>query len=414
MSSYIERQLMQYCLEPELSGRRMIWIAGPRQAGKTFLAKAHLHQHGSERLYYNWDDPAVRRQYLQDPAWFESAARQLPVERPWIVFDEIHKRPRWRDILKGAYDRFQDDFRFMVTGSARLELFRNGGDSLAGRYSLFHLAPLNLREIAGRVHSPFLSDPSLTPNAMHGLLDGGAVHAADYLALRDFPPFPEPFLLQSRRGSEKWRRDYLELITREDLRDLSRVREVERVQQLVWLLPERVGSPLSMPDLGRLIEAAHTTIKSWLEELRKLYTVFPVLPWSRRIGRALRRERKWYLTDHSLLQDPGQRFENLVACHLSRAVTAWSDMGLGNHQVFYLRTLDKAEIDFVLTFNNRPWLCVECKPSDTKPARPLLRRKNILDVPTLGIQVVEQTGIFSRPEPDLWIVSADRFLPLLP
>jgi uncharacterized protein len=414
MTSYIERQLMQYCLDPELSGARMVWIAGPRQAGKTFLAKEHLHRRRCDPLYYNWDDPTVRRKYLQDPIWFESAARQVSTEPRWIVFDEIHKRPRWRDILKGIYDRFRDDFRFMVTGSARLELFRKGGDSLAGRYSLFHLGPLNLREVSGRVHGALLADPAITAKEMHGFLEGEAASANDYIALRDFPPFPEPFLLQSRRGSEKWRRDYLELILREDLRDLSRIQEVERVQQLVWLLPERVGSPLSMPDLGRLIEAAHTTVKSWLEELRKLYIAFPLLPWTRRISRALRRERKWYLIDHSILQDPGLRFENLVACHLSRAAAAWSDMGLGNHQVFYLRTLDKTEIDFVLTCNHKPWLCVECKQSDSMPSRSLLRRKAILGMPSLGIQVVERTGVFSRPEDDLWVVSADRFLPLLP
>jgi len=160
---------MSYCLNPELSGRRMIWIAGPRQTGKTFLAKEHLRHHRCERLYYNWDDPVIRRLYLRDPVWFESAARQLTAERPWIVFDEIHKRPRWRDILKGAYDRFRDDFRFMVTGSARLELFRKGGDSLAGRYSLFHLPPLNLREVSARVHSPLLADPSIPAKAMCNL-----------------------------------------------------------------------------------------------------------------------------------------------------------------------------------------------------------------------------------------------------
>jgi len=405
---------MRYCLDPELSGGRMIWIAGPRQAGKTFLAKEHLRNCRCERLYYNWDDPVIRRKYLQDPVWFESEARQSKAGQPWVVFDEIHKRPRWRDILKGAYDRFHEEFRFMVTGSARLELFRKGGDSLAGRYSLFHLAPLNLREVSGRVLSPMLAEPSITPSAFHGLLEGSAAQSADYLALRDIPPFPEPFTLQSRRGAEKWRQDYLELVTREDLRDLTRIREVERVQQLVWLLPERVGSPLSMPNLGRMIEAAHTSVRAWLEELRKLYVAFPVLPWSRRIGRALRRERKWYLTDHSLVQDPGPRFENLVAGHLARAVTTWSDMGLGTHELFYLRTLDRTEIDFVLTWNRRPWLCVECKLSDRVPASPLRRRRTILGTPTIGVQVVEQSGVFSRPEDDLWVVSADRFLPLMP
>ena len=223
-------------------------------------------------------------------------------------------------------------------------------------------------------------------------------------ALRDFPPFPEPFLLQSRRGSEKWRRDYLELITRQDLRDLTRVREIEGVQQLVWLLPERGRDlPCLMLDLGRLIESAHTTVKSWLEELRKLYVVFPPAPLvaSHRAGIAPGAEMVSYRSFHNCRMPVCASKTSSHAIFTARLLPGrtwvWETI-----RCFYLRTLDKTEIDFVLTCNNRPWLCVECKLSDTKPASSLVRRKDILGIPTLGIQVVETTGIFSRPEAGLW------------
>src|SRR5512136_1328059 len=147
---YIPRWVEDYAFDESLIGRHMVFLAGPRQVGKTRLAKNWLEKKGCAPLYFNWDDIATRKTYVIDNRFFESHARSLGIRDPWIVFDEIHKRNRWRDILKGAYDLFGKEFRFLITGSARLDLFRRSGDSLVGRYNLFHMMPLNIQEITGR------------------------------------------------------------------------------------------------------------------------------------------------------------------------------------------------------------------------------------------------------------------------
>ena len=147
--NYVPRSIENYAFDENLTGRHMVFIAGPRQVGKTLLAKNWLKRKGCASLYFNWDEPSTRRAYLTNSRFFESPARSLRIRNPWIVFDEILKRNRWRDILKGTYDGFGDEFRFLITGSARLDLFRRAGDSLVGRYNLFHMFPLTLSEIVG-------------------------------------------------------------------------------------------------------------------------------------------------------------------------------------------------------------------------------------------------------------------------
>ncbi|HHE74096.1 MAG TPA: hypothetical protein ENL37_03290, partial [Desulfobacteraceae bacterium] len=145
----LNREVRSYIFDDSLTARHMIFLAGPRQVGKTYLAKAWLKTKKCDKLYYNWDDVQTRKKYLSDSRFFESETRTLGIKDPWIVFDEIHKRNKWRDILKGTYDVFADEFRFLITGSARLDLFRKSGDSLVGRYNLFHMMPLNIREVVG-------------------------------------------------------------------------------------------------------------------------------------------------------------------------------------------------------------------------------------------------------------------------
>lgn len=224
--------------------------------------------------------------------FFESEARTSGIKDPWIVFDEIHKRTKWRDILKGVYD-----FRFLVTGSALLDLFRRSGDSLIGRYNLFHMMPLCIREVAGTscVRS-FLSEPNMESmtkrfeNRVGAKLPPEIVDA--YHALQLFGPFPDPLLRQNMRFSRKWHLDYISLLIRDDLKDISRVAELDKIEHLSSLLPVRVTSPLSMANLARELEVAHTTVKQWLEQLKRLFLIFPVTPWSKKISRALKKEKK--------------------------------------------------------------------------------------------------------------------------
>jgi predicted AAA+ superfamily ATPase len=416
---YTNRLPERYAFDEDLIGRHMVFLAGPRQTGKTRLAKEWLKKSGCTSLYFNWDDVGVRRAYMQDSHFFESPARSLGLNDPWIVFDEVHKRNNWRDILKGTYDVFNDDFRFLITGSARLDLFRKSGDSLVGRYNLFHLFPFNIRELTGSpVETAYIIAGNFTAfsdNFHDAITTNSASDTADaYTNLEKFGPFPEPLLRQKERFCRKWHDDYSSLLLREDLRDISRVTEIDKIEQLLMLLPDRLASPLSMPSLARDLEVAHTTIKNWLEQLKKLYLIFSVPPWSKKINRGLKKEKKWYFLDWYYAPGSGQKLENLVATSLYRYCHSLTDMGYGTFRLYYVRTLDKREIDFLIVRDNVPVIAIEVKSSDTTLANTLKARDRWFpDAPTIGIQLVNKRNILKKHPNNTWVISVERFLALL-
>ena len=382
------------------------------------LAQRWLEEKRCRSLYFNWDDVSTRKAYLADSRFFESSARSLGVRNPWIVFDEIHKRNHWRDILKGAYDVFRDEFRFLITGSARLDLFRRSGDSLVGRYNLFHMMPLNIREVVHRRLLPcFLqeAEPKKLQNTFEEQISSTLpLEVAEaWGSLWRHGPFPEPFLKQNDRFSRKWHQDYFSLVIREDLKDISRVLELDKIEHLLFLLSPRIMAPLSMANLAGELEVAHTTIKSWLEQLRRLYLTFSVPPWTKKISRGLRSEKKWYFLDWHYAPEGSARLENMVATCLFRACSAMTDMGYGNYRLYYLRTIDKREIDFIIEVDNSPMVAIEVKSTDTALSNSLRNRQRWFPKPTLGIQVIDRRGILERHPNQTWLVSIERFLSLL-
>jgi len=416
---YIPRWVEDYVFDESLIGRHMVFLAGPRQVGKTRLAKNWLEKKGCAPLYFNWDDIATRKTYVIDNRFFESPARSLGIRDPWIVFDEIHKRNRWRDILKGAYDLFGDEFRFLITGSARLDLFRRSGDSLVGRYNLFHMMPFNIGEILGlRNRASFLAEKSpqkllkTFEEQVSGRISGSVEEV--YQHLWRYGPFPEPFLKQNERFSRKWHQDYLSLVIREDLKDITKIVELDKVENLLFLMPTRITAPLSMANLAGELEVAHTTVKAWLEELKKLYLLFPVAPWAKKVARGLRREKKWYFLDWYYVPEEPARLENMVATYLYRVCMVLTDMGVGNYQLYYLRTTDKQEIDFIVEADRKPVLAVEVKLNDTQLSKSLFNRQRWFpEGSTLGIQLVNRRDTLKKYPNHTWVMSVERFFPLL-
>jgi predicted AAA+ superfamily ATPase len=234
-----------------------------------------------------------------------------------------------------------------------------------------------------------------------------------FRALLRYGPFPEPFLRQNDRFSRKWHQDYLSLVVREDLRDISRVTELDRIEHLLSLLPARIMSPLSMANLAMELEVAHTTVKSWLEQLRRLYVIFPVSPWTQKVSRGLKREKKWYFLDWTYAAEGPARLENLVATSLYRTCQALTDRGYGGYQLHYLRTLDRKEIDFIVTRDQAPILAVEVKPGEVQPARTLVNRESFFEAPLPGIQVVDRVNHLQKHPDHTWVMSPERFLGLL-
>lgn len=317
-------------------GRKMAFVGGPRQVGKTTLALSLIGPGATERhpAYCNWDDPRAR------PALRRG---ELPPDEPLVVLDEIHKYARWRSLVKGLYDTEKSRRRFVVTGSARLDHYRKGGDSLAGRYHYFRLHPFSLNELARASRAP------------------DHEHLA---ALLRFGGFPEPLLSQSDRALRLWQRERLTRVVREDLRDLERVREVSLVEHLVDLLPQRVGSLLSVGSLREDLEVDFKTAERWITILENLYVCFRIPPFGAPRIRALRKQQKLYLWDWSVVPDDGPRFENLVASQLLKFCHWQEDTEGHRMELRYLRDTDGREVDFVVLRNRAPLFAVECKTGE--------------------------------------------------
>jgi predicted AAA+ superfamily ATPase len=263
----------------------MVFIGGPRQVGKTTLALDLLGDSRRERsdAYLNWDLLDDREKIL---------TAQLPTDRQYLILDEIHKFADWRQLVKGVYDKNRSSLSIIVTGSARLDHYRKGGDSLQGRYHYYRLHPFSLPEYDHECNSDSLQ-----------------------LLLR-FGGFPEPLSKANERFHRRWQREMSARVLHEDLRQLERVQEVSKLELLLAHLPDCVGSPLSVNSLRKLLQVAHSSVERWLEIFANLYLTFRVSPHGAARIRAVKKEQKLYFRDWSRIADPGARFENMVACHL--------------------------------------------------------------------------------------------------
>jgi uncharacterized protein len=329
MKSPAQQSLARY-LVPQVKrdlAKKMVFIAGPRQVGKTTMARALP---GLSTGYLNWDIADDRTRIL---------AGELPSSKLWI-FDEIHKYKRWRNYLKGVYDGRRVGQRIIVTGSGRLDLYRFGGDSLQGRYHLLRLHPLSVAEL-------------------------GIDTTAQLLDLLKLGGFPEPYFSASETEARRWSREYRSRLVREDVATLERVHDLGHLELMMTRLPDLVGSPLSVNALREDLQVSHKAVSAWLAVLERLYAVFLLSPFGSPRIRAVKKEQKHYQLDWSLVQSDGARFENMVACHLLKWVHYEQDTQGRDIELRYFRDNDGREVDFVVTERNKPILLVECKFSDT-------------------------------------------------
>ncbi|MBW1677758.1 MAG: ATP-binding protein [Deltaproteobacteria bacterium] len=319
----IRRNLYDIAFSPQW-GRQMRFITGPRQVGKTTLARQKLHEEKSEQLYYLWDLRNIRQRYKENELFFTADAMD-PAKKLWVCFDEIHKMPKWKNILKAAFDETSDRYQFIVTGSAKLNIVRRAGDSLAGRYFTFHLMPLTLDEVY-RDRSVQVDVPEFAQEFIDLALDGAPAPQELLVQLLEYSGFPEPFLQQLRAFHNKWARDYLETVIREDIGALTRIVDREYIFDLYNLLPEMVGSPVSQSSLASHLQISPATVKNYLRRLEDFYLAFSVRPYSKNIKRSLLKAGKYYLYDWSRINNKGARFENYVACELNARLTLWGDV----------------------------------------------------------------------------------------
>ena len=384
-------------------------VSGPRQVGKTTVAKQILESTG-QGTYFNWDIVSDQKRLVQDPLFFQHIDRD-PSKPTLVVLDEIHKFAKWKNWLKGAWDGNHDDFRYIVTGSGRLDLFRKGADSLMGRAVGIPLFPLTVGELLG--HFPgwnqFLDSLEGVPPAVAEGRDW-------YDGLMRFGGFPEPLLRAEDAFHRVWHAERMNMLIRQDIRDATRIREISMLEVLSHLIPDRIGSRISINALREDLGVAFETVRDWLLVLGHFYYLFLLSPWSKSVSRGLKKEQKAYLFDWADITHEGPRFENMVAMHLHKAVATWNATGSGEPALHYLRDKEKREVDFVLVDGDRPVCLVECKAGDVSVSKQLIHFQESLSVP-VAVQLVNVAGICRRTDSSagvVWVVSADRWLSMLP
>lgn len=407
-SRLFQRNLLGPALEMALNRNKMLLLSGPRQCGKTTMAKGLLLNNES---YFNWDSSAFKKKWTMSVDHFaESLLRE---KQPRILLDEFHKNPKWKNQLKGFYDVYGDKIQIIVTGSARLDSYQKGSDSLLGRFIHFHLHPLSLGEIC---HAEPWSFKKFSQNidAPAGFeLDAkkGTQKIVDDLL--GFSGFPEPYLSQNQAIHQVWSRNRVELLIRQDLRDISNLLKDNQVDILALLLPERIGSTLSLQSLSEDLDVAHTTVTRWMNTLKQVYYHFDVIPYSKNIARSLKKESKIYLYDWSLVEASGPRFENMVACHLKKMVDFYNDTGQAALALRYLRDKDKNEVDFVILKNDKPLASIEVKVNDLNLNKTFLRFRKTNRFP--HFQIVLGPDIFRKYEREqATVIDFARFFQHLP
>jgi uncharacterized protein len=308
--------------------KKMVLLSGPRQVGKTSLALSI----GSDKGYLNWDIPEHRERILEG---------KLPPIKELLILDEIHKYPEWRSLLKGLSDSTTNKRSVLVTGSARLNYYNYGGDSLQGRYFAHRLHPFTGEEL------------NLTSSK-------------DWQSLLTFSGFPEPFTEGKEIYFQRWFRSYRTRLMEEEIRSLENIQETVKMEKLIMALPQRVGSPLSINSLREDLNVSHQTVDRWLHVLENLYLVYHISPYGLPSLRALKKEQKMYFWIWSAAKDNSKKFENLVAGHFLKWIHSREDYYGEDWELRYFKDTSGREIDFILLKDGESFLALECKWSQTE------------------------------------------------
>lgn len=371
---------------------KMVFIGGPRQVGKTTLAQYIGKNTYKKYIYFNWDNREDRKMILQ---------KKINAESALIIFDEIHKYKQWKNYIKGEFDKYKKIFHILVTGSARLDLYKKGGDSLMGRYYYYRLHPFSLSEILQIEPKIKISKELIFPDTKKNI-------AKIFKDLLFFGGFPEPFIKKDQKTLRRFHNERLDRLIKEDIRDIEQVRDLSALQILVEILPEKVGSLLSLNALREDLQVSHKTISLWMNILEKFYYHFRIYPFLTKTIKSLRKEPKMYLWDWSQIQNESSKLENIVASHLLKMSHFLYDAEGYKVELYFLRDIEGREVDFLITIDKKPWIAVEVKLSEEQISKHLKYFVKKLNIP-FAYQIIKPSGI------DFWqdnirIISVDKFL----
>ena len=323
----------------EFSHKKIILITGPRQVGKTTITKSF----SGSLVHLNYDSEEDRQIYLEK-SWDR--------KKDFIVFDELHKMKNWKRWLKGLFDTEGNSPRLVVTGSASLNIYKKFGDSLAGRYFLYRVHPLDIKELL--TLSPKKNPKQLIDNLMN------------------YGGFPEPFIEGNTKFYNLWKKTHLDVILKQDLIYQESLRDIKSIEVLIDLLKKRVAKPISYSSLASDLQTSDKTVKKWLEILENSYVLFKLLPYHKNLARSYLKRAKYYFYDIARVMDEGARLENLVAGSLLKECHFRQDCLGENWELYYIGKRGGFEIDFLIVKDDKPHIALELKLSDDSLSKNLV------------------------------------------
>ena len=382
--------------------RQMLFLMGPRKAGKITVCQS-IAKIYPDTYYYSWDNEEHKELILSGIQKFAHHCKitQQTENTPIVILDEIHKYKDWKNFLKGLYDTYPKKAHLIITGSARLDVYQKSGDSLMGRYLYYRFYPLSIAEVIYEDNIPeiFRKPKQISEESFSNLLN--------------FGPFPDPFFEADEQFYLRWKNLRNQQLFKEDVRDITKVQELDGIAILAKMIQNQSGQLINYSALSKKIRVSDHTIKNWLSILTNLYYCFSIKPYSQNISKSLIKGPKYYLLDWSLCQDKGALAENFIASHLIKAINFYNDHGLEEFELFFIRTKDQREVDFLITMNQAPWILIEVKNSIKEPlSKNLIYFKKQLN-PKYSLQVAldgEYIDAYCFNDPEPIIVSAKTFL----
>jgi len=370
-------------------GEKMVFLGGPRQVGKTTIARDIIAKE-FKSAYYNWDKIKDRLNALKG---------EWPPDSKLIILDEYHKYSRWKNWIKGEFDTNKEIYKFLLTGSARLNIFRFGGDSLQGRYHYYTLHPFSLAEIKGLI-------PDIKP--FEELVFHNNIEPDLLPLLLKFGGFPEPILKSNLRFWRRWQNEKIERLFKEDIRDLTRIQDIGNLSLMAELLNEKAGFILSINSLSHDLQINFRTTANWLDTFELFYYCFRVPPFQSKRIASVRKEKKLYLWDWSTIKEDGPMLENLIGSHLLKFCDYLYSYEGYKMSLSFLRDSTGREVDFLVTCDNKPWFSVEVKNTDTSISKNLYYFKKKLSIP-FSYQVVKKCRK-EYIQKGVRVMPADKFL----
>lgn len=370
---------------------KMVFIWWPRQVWKTTLSIDISSKYYNKFTYLNWDNIEHKKRILN---WEYDFWSEI------IIFDEIHKYNKWKSFLKWEYDVNKDKYDFLVTWSARLDIYQKWGDSMLWRYYYYRLHPFSLAEIL-KLENDFSNWIKL--NFQDKFFN------EELNNLVSFWWFPEVFISKNLRTLNRWKKDRVKRIIYEDIRDLNNIRDLWILEILVNILNTKVWSIFSINSLVEDLQITNNTITSWIEILEKVYYCYRIYPYTKSSLKSLKKEPKLFLWDYTEIKDIWNKNENLISNHLLKWVHFLQDVYWYDIKLQYIRDKEKREVDFAIIIDDKLEYLIEVKTSDTSISKSLLYYKEKLQVKNC-FQVVFWEKDIDIEKNGVRVISASKFL----